>query len=105
MLNMVLAVMVVLLNILIRVISILIINNVGLRTKSQVVSVTMRSIFEIQFLSVGFMLLLINSNLEYAPAPFNYLPFKEQYVDLSSSWYRYFSPNIIISMVSLALYP
>ena len=105
MLNMGLAVLIVCFNILIRVASIWIINNVGLKTKSEVVSATMSAIFEIQCLNIGFMLLLVNSNMKYAPEPFNYLPFRQQYVDLTSSWYRYFSPDILISMISLAVFP
>lgn len=85
-------ILVTLTNIIIRTINIQLISFIGYQTKSEQVSMVMRSIFVDTLINTGIIVLMTNANFQDAPWPLNYIPIRGQFPDLNDNWYESIAP-------------
>ena len=57
------------------------------------------------FINTGLLLLLLNSNFEYAPGILNQIPFRNQYVDMDYNWYNVVATQLVFTMIFTAIFP
>lgn len=61
---------------------------IGLNERSENTVLIMKSIFYTTFINTGIMLLIVNSNLKYAPSVLKLIPLRLQYPDLDSNLFQ-----------------
>jgi hypothetical protein len=96
-------VLVAIINIVIRKLNISLINAIGYDTVSKQVSMIMQSIFWATFINTGIILLMTNAELQYSVLQM--LPLHNQYPDLNENWYEEIGPQLIQTMLIMAIYP
>jgi len=96
-------VLVAVINIVIRTLNISLVDFIGYDTDSQRVSLVMLSVFWAQFVNTGIILLMTNANLRYSVL--SMVPLRNQYPDLDKNWYLDIGPQLVKTMMIMAVYP
>jgi hypothetical protein len=76
---------------------------IGYDTVSKQVSMIMQSIFWATFINTGIILLMTNAELKYSAI--RMFPLHGQYPDLDENWYETIGPQLIQTMMIMAIYP
>ena len=93
-------------NIILKNLCIILINNIGYFYKSRVISRIVISVFIAQFVNTAFIVLLAHANFHNAPFEWDTNKwFKQSYSDFTSDWYISIGETLIQTMLISAVMP
>ena len=99
------AVLINVMNFIFRIGYIYLIKRIGLSTKSLVANKIMNTLFVITFINTGFIFLLSNANLKYAPGFISWTSIDNLYPDLDHMWYQKVGRPIVFTMALNSVFP
>jgi hypothetical protein len=103
--NTIVAVLVAVINIILRYTTEFFVNLIGFDTESERVSTIMSFSFIAAFINTAIVTLLTNANFQYMEFPFFIIPLRLQYTDLNRDWYVVLGPAMVKTILIASLAP